>query len=337
MMIKRTKLTEKAVHLSPPSSSADSPPGLSRSLPTSDTLSDTMNRQRSHSVESGFSLDNGDMSVGVVDDAFHGHGHHPNFPHSMPPGPNYMRYQQPYPGQQYNEYDHQQQDENCQNGFSMRRPSSTSSFSSMRRTSMSVPMSTMDPSYVGPTVGSLPLQHHSGSVSPDYSYLDFNNSNTTAIQHEAPPTPYIPVAECDRGLMDHFLGTVQRLFFPILDLHGTARDAVIQPALENNECYRHCCLSIAALHLKTTQHLSDEHLELVDQDITRHRYATISGLCDALAKDTDHLQILEATIGMILFQVRNFFFFFLSSFSPPDMFADWLFRSPLLVFRRLPR
>ena len=34
----------------------------------------------------------------------------------------------------------------------------------------------------------------------------------------------------------------------------------------------------------------------------RHRYATVSELCTALNNDTDHVKILEATLGMIFFQ-----------------------------------
>jgi hypothetical protein len=40
----------------------------------------------------------------------------------------------------------------------------------------------------------------------------------------------------------------------------------------------------------------------IDGDIMRHRYATISSLCDALNKDENHQQILEAALGLIFFQ-----------------------------------
>ena len=42
--------------------------------------------------------------------------------------------------------------------------------------------------------------------------------------------------------------------------------------------------------------------EQMDNDIMRHRYATISELCTALNRDEEHQQILEATLGMIFFQ-----------------------------------
>lgn len=40
----------------------------------------------------------------------------------------------------------------------------------------------------------------------------------------------------------------------------------------------------------------------MDADIMRHRYATISALCDALNRDENHQQILEAALGLIFFQ-----------------------------------
>ena len=112
---------------------------------------------------------------------------------------------------------------------------------------------------------------------------------------------HIDVQDCDRPLLDHFIDNVLRLIFPILEVnrHGVARSDVILPALESNKCYIHCCLSVAAIHLKSTCRSHDEQL---DSDIMRHRYATVAELCEALNRDTDHQQILEATLGMIFFQ-----------------------------------
>ena len=39
--------------------------------------------------------------------------------------------------------------------------------------------------------------------------------------------------------------------------------------------------------------------EDINTDIMRHRYATVSSLCDALNKDENHQQILEAALGLI--------------------------------------
>jgi hypothetical protein len=69
--------------------------------------------------------------------------------------------------------------------------------------------------------------------------------------------------------------------------------------LESNKTYLSCCLSISALHLKSTQGIESEQL---DNDIMRHKIATINQLCEALQLDTDNAKILEATLGMIFFQ-----------------------------------
>lgn len=274
MLIKRTKLTEKAAHLTSPPGSIDSPPELSHSLPTSDTLSETLaGRHRSVSIESGYSLYDEQVDMH--------HGMHPIFPQYH--HAHFSGVPSPY---EYDGFVEQKQAYGFPVPMPMPRRASTTSFASsgLRRSSIAVEQ---------------PYMHHASipeSVASDETYCDLN-------QYQPPPTPsYIPVEGGDRQLLEHFLNDVQRLIFPILSLHGTARQDVILPALLNNACYRHCCLSIAALHIKTTQHLQGAHIEMVDQDITRHRYKTISGLCEALAKDTEHLQILEATLGMILFQ-----------------------------------
>lgn len=131
--------------------------------------------------------------------------------------------------------------------------------------------------------------------------LDFNFFDFSQGLPQTSPQALIEVDDCDRPLLDHFIDNVLRLIFPILEInqHGSARTEVILPALESNKCYLHCCLSIAAIHLKSTQRLQGEK---IDSDIMRHRYATISELCEALNRDTDHQQILEATLGMIFFQ-----------------------------------
>jgi hypothetical protein len=126
------------------------------------------------------------------------------------------------------------------------------------------------------------------------SVFDFSHSQMMT-------TPPLIVEEGDQRLLNHFVENVAKLIFPILELNhrGTARSNVILPALETNKCYMHCCLGVSALHLKTTQGIQGEQ---IDNDIMRHRYATISELCEALSRDTDHHQILEATLGMIFFQ-----------------------------------
>jgi hypothetical protein len=187
----------------------------------------------------------------------------------------------------------------------MRRNStSTDSYTSshMRRNSIG---NGMVPTEAFAQLDSMNAQvHHPDSCASTEDGLpattDFLFDFGTSYDQPEPPMPYIPADENDKYLLNHFVENVLPIIFPILDLHVDAKRDVILPALAANECYRTCCLSIAALHLKVTQGLQGEW---IDQDITRHRYATISGLCDALARDQDHLQILEATLGMILFQV----------------------------------
>ncbi|KAL9118555.1 MAG: hypothetical protein Q9187_004895, partial [Circinaria calcarea] len=135
-----------------------------------------------------------------------------------------------------------------------------------------------------------------GEEGLNFNFFDFSHGPSHDAQQAV-----IQVEDSDRPLLDHFVDNVLRLIFPILEVnqHGSARTEVILPALESNKCYLHCCLSIAAIHLKSTQSIRGEQ---IDSDIMRHRYATIAELCEALNRDTDHLQILEATLGMIFFQ-----------------------------------
>lgn len=126
-------------------------------------------------------------------------------------------------------------------------------------------------------------------------------------------TANIPVDDYDRPLLDHFVENVLRLIFPILEVHQQAsihaRDVL--HSLETNKSYFHCCLSVAAIHLKTTNGFSGEQ---IDNDIMRHRYQAISQLCQALDKDGDHEKILDATLAMI--------FFHCSVGSPDDTLPD---------------
>ncbi len=137
----------------------------------------------------------------------------------------------------------------------------------------------------------------SGEEGLDFNFFDFSHGRVPHTAQQAT----VPVDDCDRRLLDHFIDKVLRLIFPVLEAnqHGSVKAEVILPALESNKCYLHCCLSVAAIHLKATERLQSES---VDNDIMRHRYETVSELCKALNRDTDHLQILEATLAMIFFQ-----------------------------------
>jgi hypothetical protein len=111
----------------------------------------------------------------------------------------------------------------------------------------------------------------------------------------------INVNDNDKYLLSHFIDKNMRLIFPILDVnqHGSARSDVILPALESNQAYLHCCLSVAAEHMKATEVIDGEQ---IDHDILHHRFGAIQELCAALAADINHAQTLEATLAMIFFQ-----------------------------------
>ncbi|KAI9756599.1 MAG: hypothetical protein M4579_003777 [Chaenotheca gracillima] len=305
-IIRHTKLSEKTAQMMP--MGADTPPDLSHSLPTSDTYSDTLDRTRSVSVDSHFSLEYdfnapGPHSVQDPFGPFNPSMHQPLFTPQFPP-------QSPY------EVDVKTERQMFVNDVPTRRDSSISSFSTFQPPR---PHTTL-PSFTGDSVWSSheeALLHHpddirrhsmSGAEEPlDFNFFTFDHAHPSQVLSPSAASPphqrqaVIHVEECDRPLLDHFIDHVLRLIFPVLEVnqHGLARSEVILPALESNRCYLHCCLSISALHLKATQRLQSEQ---IDNDIMRHRYATISELCTALDRDTDHLQILEATLGMIFFQ-----------------------------------
>jgi hypothetical protein len=111
----------------------------------------------------------------------------------------------------------------------------------------------------------------------------------------------INVDDNDKYLLSHFIDKNMKLIFPILDVnqHGSARSDVILPALESNQAYLHCCLSVAAEHMKATEHVDGEQ---INADILRHRYGAIQELCAALQADANHTSTLEATLAMIFFQ-----------------------------------
>ncbi|KAF7156886.1 hypothetical protein CNMCM5623_000731 [Aspergillus felis] len=110
----------------------------------------------------------------------------------------------------------------------------------------------------------------------------------------------VPLDNNDRSLLNHFLDNVLRLVFPIVEAHQQtflARAGEILNRLQNNRSYLHCCLSVSAIHLKTSRGLTDE----MDHDIMRHRYEAISQLCRALSDGPSHEHVLDATLAMIFY------------------------------------
>ncbi|EKV07798.1 C6 sexual development transcription factor NosA [Penicillium digitatum] len=178
------------------------------------------------------------------------------------------------------------------NDVPMRHDSSTSTFSAFAPPRLSAPM----PTFSGDewfrdeyfAQASAFNGTHPGSINPSLDHT------RTLLQSN------IVVSDHDQPLLDHFIHNVLRQIFPVLEAHqkGHLRAQSILRALETNKCYLHCCLSVAAIHLKTTEGLVGEQ---IDHDIMRHRYEAISQLCQALGDDVNHDEILDATLAMILF------------------------------------
>ncbi|KAL9619230.1 MAG: hypothetical protein Q9160_006165 [Pyrenula sp. 1 TL-2023] len=285
--IKRTKVSDKGSSALQ-SHNVNTPPGLSHSVPsvpTSDTYSDAMGRAtRAASEESQYSLEYDFNDAPDSYDPYVQPLHTPHFGHA----PLYHGY--PY------EVDIKTERQMFVNDVPTRHDSTISTFS------------TFHPPPPSGTMASLPgdewvqenfyERHDSWSAEEglDFNFFDFSHGSPQA-NHNAS----IPVDDCDQRLLNHFVENVLRLIFPILEVnqHGSVKSDVILPALESNRCYLHCCLSISAMHMKATQRLSGEQ---IDNDIMKHRFETITELCKALNLDKDHLQILEATLGMIFFQ-----------------------------------
>ena len=288
-IIKRTKLSEKTAHIS---HGADTPPGLSHSLPTSATYSDAAVRTRAASVDSQY-------SVGYDFNQVQAHDHFDIYqPHVLSPSFDSDPQYHPYMAAPY-EVDIKTERQMFVNDVPTRRDSTISTFSTYQppQTHPSLPtFPEEEASWLHEGIYDPPTDMFSAEEGLDFNFFDFAHGSAQDSRQAL-----VQVDECDRPLLDHFIDNVLRLIFPILEVnqHGSARTEVIIPALESNKTYLHCCLSIAAIHLKSTRRI---HGETIDSDIMRHRYATISELCGALNRDTDHAQILEATLGMILFQ-----------------------------------
>ncbi|KAL9069084.1 MAG: hypothetical protein Q9161_005731 [Pseudevernia consocians] len=283
-VIKRTKVSEKAAH---GSMGADTPPGLSYSLPTSATYSGNPHT-RAPSVDSPYSPgydfsqqpihDQFDMYNNVLSPPYDANSHYQNF---ISP---------PY------EVDIKTVSQMYVNDVPTRKDSSTSSFS------------TYHPPPV--TAGMTPFpEEHAWVHDEIYGNENIFGAEETLDFDFGYDTPHvsqsvrIDVADCDRPLLDHFIENVLRLIFPVHEVnqHGSVRSDIILRALESNKAYLHCALSISASHLKSTQRVQNEQLEV---DIMRHRGASITEICEACKRntDTDHEQILEASLGMMFFQ-----------------------------------
>ncbi|KAG7292573.1 Transcriptional regulatory protein pro1 [Staphylotrichum longicolle] len=283
MIIKRKKLSEKSTHSHTHTiqTSVGSPPGLSHSLPTSATFSDPLDRARSGSIDShfGFNFNSPQSS----------HEFGPFTP-QMHPEFMFSPYS-PY------EIDVKTERQMFINDIPTLRESTTSTFSTY---TTPPPPGTVLPQF--PLEGEWTEQVYSErresltEETLNVNFFDFSHGPSMASRQVA-----IELDEGDQRLLEHFVRSVLPTIFPILESnqHGSVSSDLILPALQNNKGYLHCCLSIAAQHYKAAMGLQGDE---IDGDIMRHRYATISSLCDALNKDENHQQILEAALGLIFFQ-----------------------------------
>ncbi|KAI0164690.1 fungal-specific transcription factor domain-containing protein [Xylariaceae sp. FL1272] len=279
MIIKRKKLSEKASHTI--QTSISSPPGLSHSLPTSATFSDPFDRTRSASIDSQFPFNFNSPPNAAEYGAYN--------PHYLPTQSELMYNMSPY------EIDVKTERQMFVNDVPTLKESTISTFSTYHTPP---PPGTVLPSY--PVEGGEWTEHiyqerreSLAEESLNVNFFDFSHGPSRQVD--------IELDENDQRLLDHFIQYVLPTIFPILETnqHGSVGSDLILPALQTNKGYLHCCLMIAAQHFKATMNIQREE---IDNDIMRHRHATILSLCEALNQDENHQQILEATLGLIFFQ-----------------------------------
>ncbi|ETS88008.1 Transcriptional regulatory protein pro-1 [Pestalotiopsis fici W106-1] len=284
MIIKRKKLTEKSSHTIQTSvGSVGSPPGLSHSLPTSATFSDPLDRTRSASIDSQFAF-NFNSSPNVADYGVY----NPQMHHSHQ---DFMFGMTPY------EIDVKTERQMFVNDVPTIRESTVSTFSTYNTPP---PPGTVLSSY--PFDGEWTEQVYSerreslGEEALNVNFFDFSHGPAVHSRQVA-----IELDEADQRLLDHFIQHVMPTIFPILESnqHGSVGSDLVLPALQSNKGYLHCCLMMAAQHYKATMNIPSEE---IDNDIMRHRHETIKALCEALNRDENHHEILEATLGLIFFQ-----------------------------------
>ncbi|KAG6008317.1 hypothetical protein E4U21_004643 [Claviceps maximensis] len=318
-VIKRKKLAEKstsALHASAHDStiaSVSPPPGLSHSLPTSTTYSDATDRTRSASIDSHYSAGFNFNSPP------HAHAH----AHATELGSyRVLAAYSPY------EVDVKTEPQMFVNDVPTLPESHVATFGTYKA---APPPCTLLPAGQPEGPGSVAgvdadaWTEHLGHL----DVLDQDHDQNLDKEHEhecerkpslAQETPngnfffdfahgplnpsrqvHTELEDGDQRLLDHFIHHVIPIIFPILESNQQASVGLdlILPALQSNSVYLHCCLSIAAQHLKT--HTKPSPAD-IDGEIMKHRYATILSICEQLKRDENHQQSLEAALGLIFFQ-----------------------------------
>ncbi|PYH90844.1 hypothetical protein BO71DRAFT_66275 [Aspergillus ellipticus CBS 707.79] len=128
-------------------------------------------------------------------------------------------------------------------------------------------------------------------VSPGFGYP--NRSLSAYLQ------ALIPLEETDRPLLDHFIDHVVRVVLPIPDIYpgNQVHMREIVSSMQNNRSYLHCCLSISAIHLKSSMGLEDQ----MDHDIMQHRYTAIGYLSSAVRSGGGKVNVLNGTLALIFY------------------------------------
>ncbi|KIN04789.1 hypothetical protein OIDMADRAFT_115392 [Oidiodendron maius Zn] len=287
-IIKRKKLSEKtntsssSLVMTP---GAESPPGLCHSLPTSTTFSDSLDRTRSASIDSQLSLFDFHPPPTIVE--------YPTYSSQMPPhsqyAPVYPEEWQPY------EIDVKTERQMFVNDVPTRRESTISTFSSYYAPASA---ESVAPPFQAEHAWEEVYDERRESLTEESMNVPFFD-----FAHAPAPRPQVAVDldDTDQALLDHFISDVLPSVFPVLEAgqQGWAWNDYVLPALQSNKYYLHCCLSFAAQHYGATRNAQGGQ---IDEKMRYHLHATISELCAALKRDADHSSMLEATLGMIIFQ-----------------------------------
>jgi len=185
------------------------------------------------------------------------------------------------------------------NGIPTRRDSSISTFNTFvpRPPHVVLPSFTSD-EFLQQGYPVTPTGIWTNEVELDINFFDLSHGPQ---QPQTTPAGNVKVDECDRELLNHLIEHVLPMVFPFLKVNrcGTVMSDIILRALENNQAYLHCCLSAAAIHLKS---LGLSTTKNVDGDVLRHKSAFVQQVVTNLNADTNHSQVLEATLGMISMQ-----------------------------------
>lgn len=177
------------------------------------------------------------------------------------------------------------------------------------------PVNPMQPQMSTPEVSnsewlkSLPTPVTAGTLFPSQTQQmlqqPYNPLNPYGYQQAPAPLSsclesMIPINETDRPLLNHFIDNVIPLVFPMSEplQTGPGRVREIFSLVKSNRSYMHCCLSVSAIHLKTSMGMHDE----MDHDIVKHRYEAICQLTEALKNaNNNKIGFMDATLAIIFY------------------------------------